>query len=214
MKKHMELVKEKSVQDFHNRNVEEKLRCLNVVRNLYSTMLEHQSTRSLYSRLKCMDAYLVDLVEAISSKTQTTRQMVEAQHTEYREEELAKLEKLNDSVPVLVKLIGDSLEENFQNRSVKIKNIKLAIGDTIYKEILLKTFEGEMHSFSSDGVEDIKIRHSINLFLQSETSNHGECVNYFGRIKYAEQSMDHAGESQFLLDMINRCLPGFPGEVR
>ena len=44
-------------------------------------------------------------------------------------------------------------------------NIKLANGDTIYKEILLKTFEGEMHSFSSNGVKDIKIRHSINLFL-------------------------------------------------
>ena len=38
MKKCMELVKEKSVQDFHNRNVEEKLRCLNVVRNLLNNV--------------------------------------------------------------------------------------------------------------------------------------------------------------------------------
>ena len=117
MKKHMKLVTEKSVQDFHNRNIEEKLRCLNVVRNLYSTMLEHQSTWSLYSRLKCMDAYLHN---AILSKMQTARQMVEAQHTEYREEELAKLKKLNNSVSVLVKFIGDSQEENLWNRSIKI----------------------------------------------------------------------------------------------
>ena len=125
----MELAKEQSVQNFHNRQVEEKLRCLNVVRNLYSTMLEHQSTRSLYSRLKCMDAYMVDLGQAITSKTQTARQIVEAQPTEHQEEELAKLEQLNESMPVLMKFIGDSLEENFRNRSVKIKNIKLAIGN-------------------------------------------------------------------------------------
>ena len=129
LKKQMELAKEQSVQNFHNRQVEEKLRCLNVVRNLYSTMLEHQSTRSLYSRLKCMDAYMVDLGQAITSKTQTARQIVEAQPTEHQEEELAKLEQLNESMPVLMKFIGDSLEENFRNRSVKIKNIKLAIGN-------------------------------------------------------------------------------------
>ena len=60
-----------------------------------------------------MDAYLIDLVEAILSKTQTSKQMVEAQHTENQEEDLAKLEELNNSLPVWVKFIGDPQEENF-----------------------------------------------------------------------------------------------------
>merc|ERR1711955_179252 len=38
---------------------------------------------------------------------------------------------------------------------------------------------------------------------------HGECLNYFARIKYAPRSMDHMGKSKFLLHLINRSLPGF-----
>ena len=74
--------------------------------------------------------------------------------------------------------------------------------------------DGAMHTFSSDGVEDIKTRHSINIFFQSETSVAGMCKNYFGRIEYTTQAMDHKGESLLLLDLINKCLPGFAGEIR
>ena len=166
----MKLVRECSFQDFNNHNVEEKLWTLNCVWNLYTMILEQQATSSVYSRLKCMDAYLHDLVEAIKTKTQTAREIKEAQPTEYREQELSKLEKLTESLPVLEKFVGEWQKVTFKNCSLKLKNIKLALGESIYKEILLKTFKGEFHSFSLDGVEDIKIHHSINLFFQSKTA--------------------------------------------
>ena len=88
-------------------------------------------------------------------------------------------------MPILMEFIGDSMADKFRNRSVKIKNIKLTIGDRIYRDIFRQVGQGPFHSFSSDGVEDIKIRHSINLFLQSETVNNpGECYNYFARMVY------------------------------
>ena len=88
--------------------------------------------------------------------------------------------------------------------------MKLSLGERIYHEILLRTKEGEFHSFSSDGVEDIKVRHSINLFVQSESIER-EYPNYFARIEYAKEAMNAEGESRLLLEMLNRMLPGFTG---
>ena len=68
-----------------------------------------------------------------------------------------------------MKILRESQENNFKNRSLKMRNIKLSVGESIYRDVLLLTFDGAMHCFLSDGVEDMKIRHSINLFLQSET---------------------------------------------
>ena len=87
------------------------------------------------------------------------------------------------------------------------------VGECIYKEIIVSTIEGAMHSFSSDSVEDIKTLHCINIFFQSETSVTGMCHNYFGQLEYATKAMDHKRESKMLLDLINKCLPGFTGEI-
>ena len=113
-----------------------------------------------------------------------------------------------------MKMVGESQEQNFCNRSLKMKNIKLGVGEAIYRDFLLLTLEGQMHSFFSDGVEDVKTRHSINLFLQSETTVSGECKKYLARIEFTKCAVDHKEKSWILLDLINKSLPGFPGEVR
>ena len=41
---------------------------------------------------------------------------MQAQTTEYREVELQKLEKFEESLPVLMKMLGESPEQNFKNR--------------------------------------------------------------------------------------------------
>ena len=73
--KRMENTKQISLQNFKQKKVEEKLRTVNVVRNLYSTMTERQSTRSLYSRLTCMDNYILDLCKAIETKMNIAREL-------------------------------------------------------------------------------------------------------------------------------------------
>ena len=205
------IVKEKSVQELYNRNVEEELKTKNVLRNLYSGIKEHQSTSSVYSRLGCFDMYLQDLFCAIKRKTQAAQELQLAQPTEYRKKTVDELQNLLRSVPLLEKMVGESQEENFRNRSFKVKNMKLSLGERIYTKILLRTKSGKFHSFSSDGVEDIKVRHSINLFLQSETEVEGESLNYFARIEYAREAMNADGESKLLLEMLNTMLPGFTG---
>ena len=191
--------------------MEEELKTKNVLRNLYVAIREHQSTSSIYSRLGCFDKYLEDFFVAIKRKTKAAQELQLSQPTEYRQKTVDDLQYLLRSVPLMQKMVGESQEENFRNRSFKIKNMKLSLGERIYSEILLRTKTGSFHSFSSDGVEDIKVRHSINLFLQSETVTEGESLNYFARIEYARESMNADGESRLLLEMLNRMLPGFTG---
>ena len=82
VKNSLEQAKAKSTQDFHNRNVEERLKTLNVIHNFYSTMKEHHSTHSLSSRLKCNDAWIKDIEAAVKAKTESTRESMQA--TNYR----------------------------------------------------------------------------------------------------------------------------------
>ena len=71
------------------------------------------------------------------------RELEENQPTDYRRDNLAKFEKLHEATPIMKEFIGDSMAENFCNRSVKIKNIKLAIGERIYRDIFHQTVNGK-----------------------------------------------------------------------
>ena len=86
------IVKEKSVQELYNRNMEEELKTKNVLRNLYSAIKEHQSTLSVYSRLGCFDMYLKDFFIGIEQKTKAAQELHLNQPTEHRGKTMDELQ--------------------------------------------------------------------------------------------------------------------------
>ena len=75
------------------------------------------------SRLKCNDAWIKDLKAAVKVKTANAKRLNKTQSTEYRVAKVEKFQKLEDSLSTLMKILSESQENNFRNRSMKIKNI-------------------------------------------------------------------------------------------